>query len=110
MPKRPAAYARDAVDRQALLWDAAQRGWVTPVIYAADTCLAERQEPAADQLEAAVAAGRHDALLIPLPGTLGDPARLMRLLSSCAHHGVRVSFTPVARRETGPAPSLFRRP
>jgi hypothetical protein len=96
MPKRPAAYARDAVDRQALIQAAAQWGWAAPVIYAADACLADQQDPVVDQLEAAVVAGRHDALLMPLPGTLGDAARLMRLLSSCAHHGVPVSFTPTA--------------
>ena len=94
MPKRPAAYVRDAVDRQALAQAAAQRGWAAPVIYAAGTRLADRTDPAVDQLEAAVAAGRHDALLMPLPGTLGDAARLMRLLSSCAHHGVLVTFLP----------------
>lgn len=99
MPNRPAAYARDAVDRQALIQAAAQRGWAAPVIYAADARLAGQQDPAVDQLEAAVVAGRHDALLMPLPGTLGDATRLMRLLSSCARHGVPVSFTP-----TTPAP------
>jgi hypothetical protein len=29
-----------------------------------------------------------------LPGTLGAPDRLMRLLSSCTRSGVAVSFTP----------------
>jgi hypothetical protein len=95
MPEHPAAYARDAADRQALLQAAAQRGWPVPVIYAADARPAECHAPAADQLEVAIAAGKHDALLMPLPGTLGDdPDRLMRLLSSCTRSGVAVSFTP----------------
>jgi hypothetical protein len=47
---------------------------------------------AVGRLEAAVSQGRHDGLLIPLPGMLGNPPWLMRLLRSCTCHGVTVSF------------------
>jgi hypothetical protein len=49
-------------------------------------------------LEAAISAGRHDALLLAGPVTVsGNPARLMRLLSSCTKHGVAVEILGAAR-------------
>jgi hypothetical protein len=98
-PQRPAAYARAAAGGPAALTRAAAgHGWPAPVIY--------RDAPgpagsALDQLYAAVCAGRHDALLMPLPGRLGaDPGPLMGLLAACARHGVTVRFIlpPLSRR------------
>ena len=91
----PAAYARWGVagDRQALAEAAAQRGWPVPVVYAGGGGPEGR---GLGGLEAAVCAGRHDGLLLPLPGTLGSAGRLMRLLLCCTRHGVVVGFVPAA--------------
>ncbi|HTP15366.1 MAG TPA: recombinase family protein [Streptosporangiaceae bacterium] len=103
MAERPAAYiggpscSDDGVlaDRQAMAQAARQRGWPAPAIYADDgPGQAGRPGPALGRLEAAVIAGRHDGLLVAVPGTLGNPAPLMRLLSHCTRHGVTVSFVP----------------
>jgi hypothetical protein len=63
--------------------------------------------PALRRLEAAITAGRHDALLMPLPRTLGDPAPLMRLLSRCTQLGVAVSLVLPPAAE---GPDLTPRP
>lgn len=106
-PRHPAAYVRvpGARARHAMMLEAGQRGWPAPEIYAED-------EPAADghcsealhRLEAAIVAGRHDALLMSAPG---DPGLLMRLLSDCTKHGVAVSFLAggPAASACGPAPA-----
>ncbi len=96
-PAHPAAYLCRtpgmplAVRRQELVLAARQRGWPAPAVY----CEQESAEdgPALHQLEAAIAAGRHDALLMAAPA---NPAPLMRLLSNCTKLGVIVSFLPPA--------------
>lgn len=90
---RPAVFVRAVGDWEPLLALAAQRGWPAPVVYAAS---AGGWGAALGRLEAAVTAGRHDALLMPLPGVLGEARRLMRLLGACTRAGVAVSFAPVA--------------
>ena len=98
--KRPAAYIGGPVgsgqgvlaERQAMAQAARQRGWPAPAIYADGTRQVGGSGPALARLEAAVIAGRHDGLLMAAPGTLGNPAPLMRLLSHCTRHGVTVSF------------------
>jgi hypothetical protein len=102
-PGRPAAFIpRGApgpaalMSRRAMVQAALLRGWPAPTVYAEDD---EPPGPATDgqtmrRLEAAITAGRHDALLLVAPGTLGDPGPLMRLLSRCTTHGVRVAFVP----------------
>jgi hypothetical protein len=44
------------------------------------------------RLQAAVSRGRHDGLLMRLPGAPGNPPWLMALLRSCTSQGVTVSF------------------
>jgi hypothetical protein len=100
-PVRPAAYVSHrgtgAWARHVMIREATTRGWPTPEIYPEDDSTADGSYgPALDRLEAAITAGRHDALLIAAPA---DPGRLMRLLSVCTSHGVSVSFLP------GPASS-----
>ena len=96
-PKRPAAYVRHATApaRQEMALAARQRSWPAPVIYAeGDPASADGYSPALDRLTAAIISGRHDAVLMTAPGTLGDPGPLSRLLSRCTRHGVIVSFIP----------------
>ena len=103
-PKPPAAYLRaahgsgpDTLARQhAAVTEAANwRGWPTPMVYADHTVLrlADGYGPALARLEAAISAGRHDTLLLAGPETVsGNPARLMRLLTSCTKQGVAVEI------------------
>jgi hypothetical protein len=125
-PRRPAAYVpatgpgpRVLADEQAMAQAARQRGWPAPVMYSDGPDRADEPGPALDRLEAAIAAGRHDALLMPLPRTLGDPAPLMHLLARCTQHGVAVSLVLPAAAEgpdvtprpaVTPAPPLAREP
>ncbi|HUK69581.1 MAG TPA: hypothetical protein VLW50_12660 [Streptosporangiaceae bacterium] len=102
-PKRPAAYIRTAAgsdagaltrEHQAVTEAARQRGWPAPTVYADDgPDLADRYGKALDRLEAAIVAGRHDALLLAGPGVLrGGPMLLMRLLLRCTKNGVSVEL------------------
>lgn len=100
-PRHPAAYVRipgaGGWARHAMAREASQRGWPSPEIYSeTDENEAGRYGQALERLERAIAAGRHDALLIAAPG---DPSQVMGLLSRCTRHGVAVSFLP------GPAAS-----
>jgi hypothetical protein len=105
-PRHPAAYVRipGAWARHTMTQEAHQRGWPAPQIYAEEDRTADwRYGPALDRLEAAIVAGRHDALLMAAPG---DPGLLMRLLSHCTKHGVAVSFLPgPAASAAGAAPA-----
>jgi hypothetical protein len=105
-PQHPAAYIRipGAWARHTMMQEARQRGWPAPEIYAEDERAADRSYgPALHRLEAAIVAGRHDALLMAAPG---DPGLLMRLLSHCTKHGVAVSFLPgPAASASGAAPA-----
>src|SRR5262249_51175768 len=93
---RPAGYIRAprgggdlGRQREAIADGARQRGWPTPTVYldsAAD--LAGGRAPALARLEAAIEAGRHDALLITDPGAVTGIARhLMGLLQRCTRNG-----------------------
>jgi hypothetical protein len=100
-PRHPAAYVRipgaGGWARHAMAREASQRGWPSPEVYSeAAGNEAGRYGQALERLERAIAAGRHDALLIAAPG---DPSQVMGLLSQCTRHGVAVSFLP------GPAAS-----
>ena len=100
-PRRPAAYVRSpgagGWARHAMAREASQRGWPSPEVYSEEAGNGAGQYgQALDRLERAIAAGRHDALLIAAPG---DPSQVMGLLSQCTRHGVAVSFLP------GPAAS-----
>jgi hypothetical protein len=98
----PAAYIRVARGHDADLTrhqdavaeGARQRGWPQPAVYTEDeTDLAAGQAPALASLEAAIEAGRHDALLITEPGAVyGTAPHLLRLLQRCTRHGVVVGF------------------
>jgi hypothetical protein len=121
---RPAAYiraARDEADldrqREAVAEGARQRGWPAPAVYAEDAAdLADGHAPALARLEAAIEAGRHDALFITDPGAVtGTASHLMGLLLRCTRNGVVVGFLlppPVPRSRVmslrrpalGPAP------
>jgi hypothetical protein len=105
-PRRPAAFIRagpgsgagaTARERQAVADAARQRGWPAPVVYADD----DQGRPGSDdtalaRLEAAIVAGRHDALLLAGQGAVSDggPALLMRLLLACTKNGVTVELLP----------------
>ena len=114
LARRPAAYlplpapgsGRVASD-QAMARAARRRGWPAPVIYAdGDPGPAAQPGPALGRLEAAIESGRHDALLVPMPPALGDPAPLMRLLSRCTQHGVTVGLV----LPSAPEPDLIFAP
>jgi hypothetical protein len=106
-PRRPAAFIRagpgsgagaTARERQAVADAARQRGWPAPVVYADD----DQGRPGSDdtalaRLEAAIVAGRHDALLLAGQGAVSDggPALLMRLLLACTKNGVTVELLPL---------------
>ena len=79
------AFAADAVMR----WF-----WPEPAVYADEgPVLAEGYGPELARLSAAIAAGRHDAVMIPGPGIIsGKPADLMAFLFRCTRHGVAVEF------------------
>lgn len=112
LPRHPAGYTRPTApaDRQALAATAERNGWPDLVIYGDGDQCGGAQGPGLDVLEAAVQAGRHDALLLPLPGLLGSGARLTRLLAACTRHGVPVHFVPSgpleAERSSAQAPGL----
>jgi hypothetical protein len=61
-----------------------------------DPGLADRYGPALARLEAAIVAGRYDALLLAGPGMADGcmPALLMRLLFDCTKYGVTVEILP----------------
>jgi hypothetical protein len=94
-PKYPAAYLRTGSRSGELTMRraAAERCWPDPDLFI-DGPDAGGPFPALEDLTAAIAAGRHDALLLALPPT-GDPA-ILRLLGACTAHGVTVSFVPHA--------------
>lgn len=103
-PRHPAAYLCHGpgmpatTRRQELMLAARQRGWPAPDVYSEPDAV--EYGAALDALEAAIAAGRHDAVLMTAPAS---PAPLMRLLSRCTKLGVMVSFLPPAwtgRRRT----------
>lgn len=90
-PLRPAAYIRAASDagRYSVTAAARAQGWPAPRVYAdQDT---DGGGPALDKLIGAIAAGRHDGLLL---GVAAGPVPLMRLLLHCTKNGVTVSFAP----------------
>ena len=98
---RPAAYIRVGLGgdadlsrhREAVAQGARQRGWAPPAVYTEAPQVAEGHGPALGRLEAAIEAGRHDALLITDPGAVTSQAQhLMRLLLRCTRRGVVVGF------------------
>ena len=95
-PLCPAAYVRHPCDWPALAEAAARCGWPAPMIYCDGPGMAASAGLAVGRLQAAVSQGRHDGLLMPLPGMLGSPPWLMGLLRSCTRQGVTVSFVPVS--------------
>ena len=108
-PRRPAAYLRARPDvgapalawqRQAIAEAARRRGWPAPAIYADEgTGPPGGDAPALAMLSAAIAAGRHDAVLLPAHCAAGSiQTRLMSLLLSCTRHGVaaEIILTPAA--------------
>ena len=125
-PRHPAAYVRAAPGagasalarhHRAVVETAHQRGWPAPVIYADDDPgLADQPGPALARLEAAIVAGRHDALLLAGPGVVGGsaPALLMRLLLGCTKNGATVELLPSApaedRRAATPEPAARQVP
>ncbi len=101
-PRHPAAYLRSAGAwaTHAMMDEARRRGWPAPEIYAEDERAADgTYGPALQRLEAAIVAGRHDALLMAAPA---DPSLLMRLLSHCTKHGAAVSFLPGGQAVAAP--------
>jgi DNA invertase Pin-like site-specific DNA recombinase len=97
-PQRPAAYACEGRtgETESLSLAAQERGWPAPLVYAETGSPAGRTRPELNRLEAAITAGRHDALLIPLACMLGNRTSLMSLLRSCTRHGVTVTLVPAS--------------
>jgi hypothetical protein len=102
-PTRPAAYLRvasgpgaltPARQRNAIIEAARQRGWPEPTIYADEGPVpAEGHGPELASLSAAIAAGRHDAVIVPGAGVISrSSADVMAFLFHCARHGVAVEF------------------
>jgi hypothetical protein len=98
---RPAAYIRAYqgeadLDRQreAIAEGARQRGWPPATVYLEDQAgLAGGRAPVLARLEAAIEAGRHDALFITDPGAVtGTASHLMGLLQRCTRNGVVAGF------------------
>ncbi len=112
-PRHPAAYLCHGpgmpatTRRQELMLAARQRGWPAPDVYSEPDAV--EYGAALDALEAAIAAGRHDAVLMTAPAS---PAPLMRLLSRCTKLGVMVSFLPPAGPAAAarPAAAVARKP
>jgi hypothetical protein len=100
-PRYPAAYLRTGLRSGALALSraAAERGWAEPDLYI-DNPDTGSPGIAMEELTAAIAAGRHDGLLLAMSPT-GDPA-MLRLLATCTAQGVTVSFVPLA--DAGPEP------
>ena len=96
--------------RQAVADAAHQRGWPAPTVYADEN---GPDDAALARLEAAIVAGRHDAVMLAGQGAVGGggPAMLMRLLLACTKNGVRVELLPPPRTagdEAAIAPPLTR--
>jgi hypothetical protein len=102
VPVRPAAYIRDArADpgdesstteyRSMIVGRARHLGWPAPVVYA-DAGPAGRAAGSGRQYAAlvdAIAAGRHDAVIVPGPGVIGrDLAQIEAADRRCRQHGV----------------------
>ena len=97
---RPAAYVRDiyadSLDESHLAQARAMManfarglGWPEPVVYAdAGPDVGPGSEYAA--LVEAIAAGRHDAVLVPSAMVIGDLDQVEAFLKHCRRHGVRV--------------------
>lgn len=102
MPKprrRPAAYLTSAasIAPSVMASAAHQRGWPEPEIYASAGGDAGN-DPGLAELTCALAAGRHDALLMAMPD-LHDPA-VTQLLELCNARGVPVTFVPAPPENT----------
>jgi hypothetical protein len=118
-PRRPAALIRampgsapggTARQHQAVADAARQRGWPAPAVYA-DEGRDRPGDSALARLEAAIVAGRHDALMLAGQGAVGygGPASLMRLLLACTKNGVTVELLPpplTAGEEAAMPPSM----
>jgi hypothetical protein len=100
-PHYPAAYLRvgSLAGQLAMVEAAAERGWPEPDLY---TGPADAGSPALAlaELTAAIAAGRHDAVLLAIPPA--DQPAIMELLAACTKHGVTVSFLAPGQAD-GPA-------
>lgn len=111
-PRCPAAYVRGAGDWPVLAEAAVRRSWPVPVVYGERPGQAGGGRPALGRLQTAVGRGRHDGLLVVLPGLLGNALWLMGLLRSCTRHGVTVGFVPPGlgpgASEIGAGPGLSR--
>ena len=112
-PRQPAAYIRAAPGskqaasqaRQAVADTARQRGWPAPAVYADQDGPAGPEGTSLAQLEAAIVAGRHDALMLAGQGVVGDggPVLIARLLMACTKNGVAVELLPPALGTAGGA-------
>jgi hypothetical protein len=90
-PRYPAAYLRSGSEFGEMTMNraAAELGWPEPDLYA-DLPGSSAPGAALQELTDAIAAGRHDGLLLPTPRS--GEAAIWRLLASCARTGVAVSF------------------
>jgi hypothetical protein len=103
-PRYPAAYLRTSSPsmQMAMASAARQRGWPEPDIY---VDVPGSEAPGLAELTTAIAAARHDALLVPI--ALADDPQVRRLLAICTKQGVVVSFLApavAAHAPSQPAP------
>lgn len=104
-PRCPAAYLRtpSPPSQLAMVAAARQRGWPEPDLYADGP---GSGTPGLAELTTAIAAARHDALLLPI--ALAEQPAMLRLLAICTKQGVTVSFfAPAAAAELPPDPDPF---
>jgi hypothetical protein len=111
-PRYPAAYLRTSSPsmQMAMVNAARQRGWPEPDIY---VDVPGSESPGLAELTTAIAAARHDALLLPI--ALADDPEIRRLLATCTQQGAVVSFlapavAAEAQRQPAPFPAGARHP
>jgi hypothetical protein len=116
VPVRPAAYVRDIyadpgddsdlTEYRDFMADCARRlGWPEPVVYAdAGPSAGPGSEYAA--LGEAIAAGRHDAVLVPSEMVIGDFDQVEAFVTFCRSHGVRVYSRWGDELATSPLPNI----
>jgi hypothetical protein len=105
VPRCPAAYLRipSPSSQLAMVTAARQRGWPEPDLYAD---VPGSDAPGLAELTTAIAAARHDALLLPM--TLAEQPPMLRLLAICTKQGVTVSFFAAAvTADSPPRPGPF---
>jgi hypothetical protein len=102
---RPAAFlpgGGDPARRRQVAEEARRLGWPAPEIYVGAP---GQNDAALGRLRGAIAAGRHDALLLPVSVAAGLAGPLMSLLDACTNGGVLVRAVVPEPAAPGPLPA-----